>query len=99
MSFWKVRGSWTQTKKDVDVYSINNVYGVSTDAWDNLPSASYPTSIRGALIQPTATRSWEIGTDEINFFNNRLRVDFAYYNTLKYNLTRSANGEQYIQFL
>ena len=89
MSFWKVRGSWTQTKKDVDVYSINNVYGVSTDAWDNLPSASYPTSIRGALIQPTATRSWEIGT-AVNFFNNRLRVDFAYYNTLKYNLTRSA---------
>ncbi len=89
MSFWKVRGSWTQTKKDVDIYEINNVYSITTDAWDNLSAATYPTSIRGTLIRPTATRSWEVGT-ALNFLNNRLRVDFAYYNTLKYNLTRSA---------
>lgn len=89
LSFWKVRGSWTRTKKDLSVYEINNVYSVSNDAWNGMSSASYPTSIRGSLIKPKTSDSWEIGTG-INFFNNRLRLDFAYYNTLNYNLTRKA---------
>lgn len=90
MSFWKIRGSWTQTKKDVDIYEINNVYGIAPDAWNGLASASYPTAIRGALIRPTATSSWEVGT-ALNLWNNRLRVDFAYYHTLKYDLTRKVS--------
>ena len=89
MSFWKVRGSWTQTKKDVDIYEINNVYSVNPDHWNNLPSAAYPVDIRASVIQPTATRSWEVGT-AVNFLNNRIRFDLAYYQTLKYNLTRKA---------
>ena len=89
LSFWKVRGSWTRTKKDLDVYEINNVYDVKNNVWDGMSSASYPTSIRGALIKPKTSDSWEIGTG-VNFFQNRLRVDFAYYNTLNYNLTRKA---------
>lgn len=89
ISFLKLRGSWTRTKKDLKVYDINSEYSVTNDAWDGLSSAGYPSMIRGALIQPTASDSWEVGTT-INFFKNRLRVDFAFYNTLKYNLTREA---------
>lgn len=88
-NFWKVRGSWTQTKKDLSVYEINSEYSMTNDAWDGLNSASYPTSIRGMLMKPSASRSWEIGT-AFSMLNNRLRVDVAYYNTLKYNMTRKA---------
>lgn len=89
LSFCKVRGSWTRTKKDLDVYEINNVYSVSNNAWDGMSSSSYPTSIRGSLIKPKTSDSWEVGA-AVNFFKNRMRVDFAYYNTLNYNLTRKA---------
>lgn len=88
-SFWKVRGSWTQTKRDLAVYEINNEYSITTNAWDGMNSASYPTSIRGMLMKPSASRSWEIGT-AFSILNNRLRFDVAYYNTLNYNLTRKA---------
>lgn len=89
LSFWKLRGSWTQTKKDVEIYEINNVYNTTSNAWGGLNSATYPTSIYGSIIKPTATRSFEIGTN-VNFLNNRLKVDVAYYSTLKYNLVRDA---------
>lgn len=93
LSFWKLRGSWTQTKKDVDIYEINNVYTTTPDAWGGLTAAYYPTSIYGAILKPTSSRSWEVGTAAY-FLNNRLKVDIAYYNNLFYNQVRSASISQ-----
>lgn len=89
IDFWKVRGSWTQTKQDLNVYETNNTYSITTDMWNGLSASYYPTSIRGVAVKPSATRSYEIGT-ALNMFKNRLRVDVAYYNKLYYNLTRKA---------
>lgn len=87
--FWKVRGSWTQTKEALDVYDTNKSYTVSNDLWGGTSAAYYPVAIRGVAIKPSATRSYEIGT-AFNMFKNRLKVDFTYYNKLYYNLTRKA---------
>ena len=90
LSFWKVRGSWTQTKNDVSIYAINDVYSLSTDVWDNMTAAYTPNTMRNSLLSPSASRSYEFGT-AIHVLNNRLRFDVTYYNKLKYNNTRSAN--------
>lgn len=90
LSFWKVRGSWTQTKNDMSIYAINDVYSISTDVWDNMTAAYTPNTMRNSLLSPSASRSYEFGT-AIHVLNNRLRFDVTYYNKLKYNNTRSAN--------
>lgn len=90
LSFWKIRGSWTVTKSDLSIYEIQQAYSVSTNVWDGMGTASYPTSMRGATLKPKTASSYEIGT-AFNLWNNRLRFDVAYYNKLKYNLTRNAS--------
>lgn len=89
IDFWKIRGSWTQTKKDLDVYEINQTYTITPDVWGGLSTASYPVSLRESTVKPSATRTYEVGT-AVNLLHNRLRVDLAYYNKLYYNLTRKA---------
>mgnify|MGYP000240701466 FL=1 len=89
IDFWKIRGSWTQTKSDLEVYDTDRSYSISTNLWDSMNGATYPTTMRGTLVEPSATRSYEIGT-AIHFLKNRLHFDVAYYNKLYYNLTKEA---------
>ena len=87
--FWKIRASWTQTKSDLGVYETDRSYSISTNLWDNMNGATYPTTMRSTLVEPSATRTYEIGTG-MHFLKNRLQVDIAYYNKLYYNLTKKA---------
>ena len=89
-SFWKVRGSWTKTKFDVGVYDINRVYDIKTNVWDNLTAAYNPRSLRSNDLLPSTSRSYEIGT-ALHFLQNRLRIDYTYYNKKNYNNTRWAD--------
>ena len=88
-SFWKVRGSWTKTKYDVGVYDINKVYLITTNVWDDMTAAYNPTSLRSNDLLPSTSRTYEIGT-ALHFLQNRLRIDYAYYNKENYNNTRWA---------
>lgn len=88
--FWKIRASWTKTKSDIDVYDTSRSYSISTNLWNNMNGATYPTTMRSALIEPSATRTYEIGTS-MHFLQNRLQLDVAYYNKLYYNLTQKAS--------
>lgn len=90
IDFWKIRGSWTQTKKDLNIYDTNKSYTITTNMWDGMNGATYPTKMRSAIIKPSSTRSYEIGT-AFHFLNNRLQLDITYYNKLYYNLTRDAS--------
>ena len=83
LDFWKIRGSWTVAKKDLGVYDINQIYNVSTDVWDGMSSASYPTTLRDPNVKPETEASDEIGTD-FRFFNNRLGIDYTYFSRLRY---------------
>ena len=88
-TFWKLRGSWTVTKSDLGIFDTVQAYSVSNNVWDGLNSATFPTSLRSSTLKPVTSRSYEIGT-EFNMWENRLHFDFAFYNKLKYNLTREA---------
>ena len=48
----KIRGSWTKTKNDIGVYETNNVYSLSTNVWNGLNAAYYPSTIRGVDLRP-----------------------------------------------
>ena len=55
-------------------YSISNRY-------NSQPSASYSNFIANPDLQPSFSSSWEAGTD-IRFFQNRLALDFTYFNSI-----------------
>lgn len=76
--FLKVRASWTTAKEDAKIYANNNVYSVSTNVWDGLSTASYPSSKIGGQVRPKKSEVWEVGT-ATNMFKNRLFLDFSYY--------------------
>ena len=73
----------------MSIYDTNRAYTIKNNSWDGLNGATYPTKIRGALINPSSTRSFEIGT-ALHFLKNRLNLDIAYYQKLFYNLTTDA---------
>ncbi len=88
MSFWKLRGSWTVSKQDLDIYDLDRSYSISSNVWDGLNTASYPSSLRGD-VKPITNRTWEIGTNASFLPGNRLRLDVSYFNKLTYNNTIS----------
>ena len=89
VSFWKLRGAWTTTKHDMDIYAINEYYSINKDVWNQMSGASVSSTLRNTLLSPSQTRSYEVGT-AIHLLKNRLRIDYTYYNTLKFNNTRTA---------
>lgn len=90
LDFWKIRASWTVAKKDLDVYEINRVFDVSTDVWNGLSTATYPSKIRDANIKPETETSFEVGTN-FRFFDNRLSFDYTYFTRLRYDRLIEAN--------
>lgn len=82
LDFWKIRTSWTVAKKDMDVYEINRIFNVSTDVWNGLSTATYPTKLRDPNIRPEKETSYEFGTD-LRFLNNRLSFDYTYFTRLR----------------
>lgn len=85
LSFWKLRGSWTITKEAAKEYKINKVYKVTHNAWDGMSSAAYPLMMRDETLRPQQSKAFEVGTG-VNFLNNRLRFDLAFYNKLFYDI-------------
>ena len=86
LKFLKLRGSWTVSKKDLDIYAVNQAYTVSNSVWSGLNSARLPLIKRGN-VKPITDRTYEIGT-AIHFLDNhRLKLDVSYFNKLTYNNT------------
>ena len=75
--FWKIRGSWTMTKQDAEIYANNNVYTVKPNRWNGSGTASFPSSIIGNDILPKKAVTMEVGT-AANFFKP-LYMNLAYF--------------------
>ena len=81
ITFAKVRASWAQVGGGTpDPYILNLNYGLQSNSLvdairGNISNGSIPNS----TLKPYLTTEYEIGAD-LRFFNNRLGVDFAYYN-------------------
>ena len=78
-SYGKLRGNWAKVGKDSPAYLFTDTY----KQWTLFPDGGYgidPTISRAIVLEPEMTSSWEIGAD-LRFFNQRTRLDVAYYST------------------
>lgn len=78
-SYGKIRGNYAKVGKDCMANQFSNNY----KQWQTMPDNGFavnPGLSRAITLEPEMTSTWEIGTD-LRFFNNRTRLDLAYYNT------------------
>ena len=79
-SYWKLRGNYAVVGKDAMPY----LYDRRFKQFGTYPDGGYgidPTMSSASLdLMPEMSYSWEIGMD-IKFFDNKTRLDVAYYNT------------------
>ena len=79
-SYWKIRGNYAVVGKDAPAF----LYDRRFKQFGTYPDGGYgidPTmSSASKDLAPEMSYSWEIGTD-LKFFDNKTRLDFAYYST------------------
>lgn len=81
ISFAKLRGSWAQVGGATpDPYALNPSYTM-TQGGHNGQQLQAPTSSRvpNPTLSPLTSTTFELGTD-LGFLNNRINIDFAWYN-------------------
>lgn len=79
LDFLKLRGGWSEVGNDADPYQLATVYNFQT-AFNGNPIQTSSQKKLNADLKPETTRSVEFGL-ESSFWQNRLHLDFAYYNT------------------
>jgi len=101
LNYGKVRLSWGRVGKDAPPYYANGFYTTQPFVPFNgrpimlVPSYSFDTDLK-----PEFTTEFEAGT-ELQFFNNRIGIDFSWYNRLSSNqiapvsLPRSTGSRRY----
>ena len=78
-SYGKIRGNWAKVGKSPTSYLFSDSY----KQWSLFPDGGWgvdPTVGRANKLEPEMTSSWEIGAD-LRFFNQKTRLDVAYYST------------------
>jgi TonB-linked SusC/RagA family outer membrane protein len=78
LTYGKLRASWARVGADTDPYQLAAVYA-SEQQWGSTPIYTVPAELPNALLKPEETESFEVGT-ELGFLNQRLGLDFTYYN-------------------
>lgn len=80
LSYWKLRGNYAVVGSDAPAY----LYDRRFKQFGTYPDGGYgidPTMSSASLeLAPEMSYSWEIGMD-LRLFNNKTRLDIAYYNT------------------
>lgn len=78
ISFWKIRGSFSEVGNAPARFLTNTTYGISGGVLETLPS------VPATFLEPERTKSFEIGTN-IRFLGNHFNLDVTYYNSNTYN--------------
>ncbi|WP_339885046.1 SusC/RagA family TonB-linked outer membrane protein [Polaribacter vadi] len=83
INYLKVFGSWAQVKRSLSAYQINSYYD-NAGTFDGSPELSYSGSLVNPDIEGSLTTNVELGFSA-GFLNNRIGLDFAYYNAIDEN--------------
>lgn len=83
VDFFKIRASWAQVGNDTDPYRTSSNYATGVP-YLGRPVLFTDTEKANENLKPERMTSTEIGTD-IRFFQNRIGVDFTYYNSTTVN--------------
>lgn len=87
LNYGKIRASWAQVGNDADPYLLNTYYdrgkieaafGSTLFPFNGIPGLTQTNRIGNPDLKPEITTAFEVGT-ELSFFDNRLSVDFSYY--------------------
>lgn len=79
VSFAKLRGGWAQVGGDTDPYQLNLTYGLVGQGHFGAPLGRISQGrIPNFNLQPSQTSEIELGAD-FRLFQNKLGVDFTYY--------------------
>lgn len=79
INFAKLRGSWAKAGGDTDPYQLSLYYSLS-GAHLGAPLAQISSStVPNSLLKPLTSKSYEFGF-ETRMFNNKLNIDFTFYN-------------------
>ncbi|MBB6325194.1 TonB-linked SusC/RagA family outer membrane protein [Algoriphagus iocasae] len=90
MDFGKFRASYAVTSGDPGVAYSNQLYYSSANSYAGVPAGSAPTSLPNLFLKPFTTDEIELGLD-MNFYNNRLGFDIAYYTKTTHNEIMNAS--------
>jgi TonB-linked SusC/RagA family outer membrane protein len=83
VSFAKLRASYAQIGNDTDPYQTAGIFNPATP-FNSAPTLTDQNSIANPNLLPEQTSSIELGAD-VRFFQDRLGIDFTYYNSLTEN--------------
>lgn len=78
VSYLKVRGGYANAARDTDPYRTAFTYAFSQN-WGGVPAYGVPNSLPNTTLKPEQSISVEAGF-EARALNNRLTLDFTYYN-------------------
>lgn len=73
----QLRFSWAQVGSDTGPYNLYNTYS-NAPQWGSYYTVANSSGLKNANLKPELTNTYEIGTS-LGFFNNRLGLDFTYY--------------------
>ena len=79
ITFLKLRAGYGEVGGDADPYRLTNVYNY-LEPWGGTQRVTENNALANANLRPERARSFEAGIDA-RFFDNRLGIDIAYYNT------------------
>lgn len=80
LNFGKLRANYAMVGKDADPYSVYTAYNLGRTYVNATPYsvATLPSTLNNAGLKPEFTTETEVGA-ELQFFNNRINLDFAYF--------------------
>ena len=78
LSFGKIRASWAQAGASGNPYQIFGTYSLRNISHGGQPLSTFTNTLPPLDLQNELTTSFEIGAD-LRLFNNRVGIDFTYY--------------------
>ncbi len=81
LTYGKLRASWARVGSDTDPYQLALAYSTGKYSYGGgyVIGMIYNNVMPNANLKPTMTNSYELGL-ETKFFNNRMGIDFTFYN-------------------
>lgn len=83
INFWKIRNNYAEVGNDTSPGGLQFLY-VFTPGIDGIAGIGEESTFPELNLKPELSTAYEIGT-EIKLFNNRLNLDFTYYNSVTEN--------------
>ncbi len=80
LNFGKLRANYATVGKDADPYNVYTAYDLGRTYVNATPYsiATLPNQLNNANLKPEFTTETEVGA-ELQFFNSRINLDFAYF--------------------